>query len=124
MPNIDRILQASSAIAPASRAAAAWGRILEKPSSIVIVRGKNSTALAVQTVRIEYSDSGGFGETQGKGGMIATQREVTVFGIRDHAKLADTNIQRGDLFTYEEQQFRVRDVVLTIGEIQAHCEAS
>jgi len=100
-----------------NRAADAWQRINDKPASIVLVR--NGTALAAQTVRVEYdrgaSEMGDAGQSSNRG--------VVVFGVRGHAALSDTDIQRGDRFVYEGAQFRVVDVVYTTGEVQAMCEA-
>lgn len=103
-----------------ARAAAAWSRIQEKPSSVVIVRG-TSTTLAAQTVRLEYSGNQP-AEPSGGAGMSSKQT-VILFGIRGHETEADTNVQRGDRFAVSGVQYRVVAMVQTIGEVQATCEA-
>lgn len=117
-PNIDNIVGTGNAIGAGARAAAAWARICEKPTSITIKRA--STTLDAQTVRVEFSSS--VRDVQGKSGM-SSQRDVIVFGIRNHDVLDDTDIQRGDLFALDSGRYRVVDLILTLGEVQARCEA-
>jgi len=47
-----------------------------------------------------------------------------LFGIKDHPDEADSDVQRGDRFVLAETkvQYRVLDVVHTLGEVQARCE--
>lgn len=110
---------AGTAAAVSDRAAAAWARILEKPTVIRIKRG--NTTLAGQTVRLEYSNSQSNAEAVGGAGMSSMQQAV-VFGIRGHETEADTNIRRDDRFTADGLQFRVVSVIWQTGEIQAKCE--
>jgi len=119
--NVNALLTGET-IGPESRAADAWKRISEKPSSITIVRGVPKAAIAAQTVRVEYNSGNTGLENRGGAGVSSMQR-VTVFGIRDHDTLADTDIRRDDQFAYDGLIFRVISVVKTIGEIQAKCEA-
>jgi hypothetical protein len=117
MPNITMIVGGGET-SDAERAADAWRRINDKPTSVVLVRGQ--TTLAAQIVRVEYSEE----EREiGGGAGISSRRLVIVFGVKDHPEVADTNIQRDDRFAYNDQQFRVLDVVFTLGEKQARCEA-
>lgn len=102
----------------AERAQAAWERIQDKASSVIIVRG--NTTLTAQTVRLEYGNQTA-SEVSGGAGTSSNQ-DLIVFGIRDHATLDDTNIQRGDRFAISGVQYRVMAVVKTTGEVQAHCE--
>jgi hypothetical protein len=104
---------------PQRRAADAWKRIKDKPSSLVLVRNKVSRD--AQTVRVEISN--GTAERGGNAGQSA-MREAIVFGVRDHRdpSVPNTDIQRGDLFTLSGAQYRVMTVVHTIGEIQAVAE--
>jgi hypothetical protein len=118
MPNMPLWFSVLDAI-PA-RAADAWKRINDKPSSIVLVR--KGTARPAQTVRVEYDRGTGVGSEVGDAGK-SSRRGVIVFGIRGHETLPDTDIQRGDQFTLDGAQFKVIDVVHTLGEIQASCEA-
>lgn len=81
-----------------------------------------STTLAAQTVRIEPAVTGG-NEMTGAGGRF-TGRPVTIFGVRDHPDdaVADTDIAKGYRFTHEGSDYRVKDVSLYPGEIQAFAE--
>jgi hypothetical protein len=101
------------------RAVDAWKRINDKPVSITVNR--NGTALATQTVRVEYSESERVitGEANG----MSAVRDVVVFGVKNHPSVTDTNLQYGDLFAYDGQIFKVVFVISSIGEIQANCEA-
>lgn len=102
------------------RAADAWTRISEKPSSIVIVRGNAN--LAAQTVRIEMNNT--TNQVTGAGNTIVSVQRATIFGVRDHATVADTDIKKGDRFKWEEMIFRVLSVIPQTGEIQALCEVT
>jgi hypothetical protein len=54
----------------------------------------------------------------------APTRRVVVFGIRGHESLADTDLQEGYRFVYLGDEYRVNDLILTHGEVQALCEAT
>lgn len=110
-------------IEAAERAADAWSHILEKPTSIVLVRGKNTT-LAAQTVRIEFTSTTRGTEVEGQGGGQSSNQSVVIFGVRDHPTIPDTNIERDDRFRADGIFFRVTDVVKTIGQIQANADAN
>lgn len=107
----------------ADRADAAWIRISEKPTAIVIVRssGKTKAALAAQTVRLEYDYPSNY-ESKGAAGASSKQA-VTVFGIVGHDMEGDTNIRRDDQFSADGLLYRVVSITRTQGEIQAKCEA-
>jgi hypothetical protein len=49
---------------------------------------------------------------------------VTLFGIRNHSTLPDTNMAEGYRFVYAGDQYRIEDVILQIGEVQAIAEAT
>lgn len=102
-----------------SRAAAAWRRIQDKPTSVTF-RQPDGTDLAAQTVRLEYDDS--VSESESPAGQGAV-RKLVIFGIRNHATLADTDVAEGYRFNYLDDAYRVVDVIYTIGEVQAICEA-
>lgn len=110
----------TDALPDADRAVAAWRRILDKPTVITIVR--EATALAEQTVRLEFTSSTIGSEYEGGAGASGHQTAI-VFGIKGHPGEDDTNIQRDDLFTVDGRHFRVVSTIKTIGEIQAMCEA-
>jgi len=109
----------SGGISQAQRAADAWARINRDPHSIIIVR--DGTPLAAQTMRVEYSTSVNVSVGDGMGRSAMT--EVWLLGIRNHATLSDTDIQRDDRFALDGQTFRVETVMHLPGEIQAKGEA-
>jgi hypothetical protein len=102
-------------IDPAFRAARAWLRINDKPSSITIVRD-GVADLAAQTVRVEVNP---IGETVSPALGSLGQGSVTVYGIRQHATLPDTDIRRGDRFLLGGRVYRITNVIDTLGERQA-----
>lgn len=104
------------AIDEASRAADAWRVIQRSPDSITIDRGTDTT-LSAQTVAIEYGNTST--ESRSDGAGQTSQSDVIVFGIRNHATLTDTDIEQGDQFEWNGHFFRVVEVRLLPGEIQA-----
>ena len=100
-------------------AARAWSLIQRKPQNIVLQRG--TTSLAAQTVRVTYSTE----ETpiEGMGGAQGSRRDVVVFGVKNHPTVTDTDIKRGDKFSYEDRLFKITDVITNLGSIQATGEA-
>lgn len=106
----------------AERAALAWRRIEDKPSEITLMRETASPQwLAPQTVRLETSNSRDGEGTSPVG--IEGQQHLIVYGIRDHATLPDTDIERNDRFWLDGKGYEVRLIITTIGEIQAVAEA-
>lgn len=120
MPSLDAILSSGIPINEAHRAALAWRRISEKPTSITIRRAGSS--LGEQTVRIEFSEASN--QRKGASGEGAV-RDVIIFGVRNHSDddIADTDIKPSDRFVYLNVEYQVRDLVTTLGEVQAHAEA-
>jgi len=120
MVDLDAILSAGSPINVSHRATLAWRRISDKPTSITIKRG--TSTLGAQTVRIEYSE----GMTQ-QNGISASPavRDLIVFGVRNHpdTDIDDTDIRAKDRFVIGSVEYQVRDLVLTLGEVQARAEA-
>lgn len=108
-------------LSAASRAALAWRRINDRPTSVVLIR--NGAALTAQTMRVESDNTATWQEGQ----LVATSvQKVTLFGIRDHDTLADTNIARGDRFSLTDHpgaMFEVLSLLTPPGEVQAICEA-
>jgi hypothetical protein len=103
----------------ALRAAAAWHRIQDKPSSIAFKPVSGAT-LSAQTIRVE-SDSNASPSVSAAG--AAPRRRVVIFGIRNHATLANTNLAEGYRFVYLNDEYRIVDIILTLGEIQGIAEA-
>lgn len=105
-----------------ARAAEAWARISERPTTITIRRGAET--LEPQTVRVEFGDSAreDLDVRRGLNVMPGVQRAV-VFGVRNHPTVADSDIQRGDRFVVGATEFEVMAVIPAPGEVQAICEA-
>lgn len=108
-----------STINAADRAADAWARIQRDPTSVQFMR--IGTLQPAQTVRIVISSSS-IRETDGSSGATVTRMTVIVFGIQDHATLADTDMQIGDRFFLETQEYEIRTVVAANGERQGFAE--
>lgn len=113
----------SAADEETGRAVDAWQRISEKPTSIALKRD-DGTAVAAQTVRVEWSSTsgGGSGEKTGPGGASSV-RYGTLFGVLNHPFEDDTDIRRGDRFALNGYQYKIVDVLVTLGELQGRFEA-
>jgi hypothetical protein len=102
------------------RAALAWRRINDKPSSVVFKTPAGAT-LSAQTIRVE-SDSSASAATSEAG--MAPTRKIVLFGVRNHATVADTIVDEGYRFVSGGDEYRVVAIVNTLGEVQALAEAS
>lgn len=113
----------SSALIPSAtaeqRAARAWARINHKPTSVVF-KDQAGTKLSAQTVRIESNNTST--ESTSAAGKAA-RRGVVVFGVRDHATVTDTDMEKGYRFVYAGSEYQIQSVILTLGEIQGLAEA-
>jgi hypothetical protein len=105
-----------SPLSAAQRAINAWLRIGDKPSSITIYR--NAVAQTAQTVRLEFDD-GTKQDTLSKAGGTTNERELVIFGVKDHPTITATNLQDDDTFSYENQNYQVKGVINLPGEVQA-----
>ena len=101
------------AINAGDRARRAWLRILRRPSSVQFIR--KGIALTAQTVRIEKGSGGSLVETS-KG--LVTVQTITIYGIRSHPALADTDMKRLDRLVVDGEEYTIESVVLQEGEIQ------
>lgn len=119
--NFDHWVGSRRRIDTRSRAARAWARIQDRPAVVSIVRNADTT-LAAQTVRIEPSDQRTIREVTGGAGTSGRQT-IVVFGVRDHESVADTNIDRDDTFQHGNKFYRVVQINLFPGEVQALAEA-
>lgn len=119
MPDVTTWLLDTEAIDPEPRAVLAWRRINDKPSSVSFRTAAGAT-LAAQTVRLEH-DSRASQPVSAAG--PAAVRAVTIFGVRQHPTVTDTNVAAGYRFILDGEEYRVVDVVKTLGEVQAYCEA-
>jgi hypothetical protein len=112
-------------ISNAARAERIWAKIQRKPSSVVFTKPATNdgagnvtpaATLAAQTVRATSDNRASL--VAGLAGA-APQRHLVVFGIKDHATLADTDINEGYTFTYDGDTYRVVDTVAVPGGVQA-----
>lgn len=149
MPTLAAWLGDTEAIPAGPRAALAWRRILDKPTSVAF-RTPTGTELAEQTVRIEVDnratmDSSAAGD--------APKMTAIVYGVRDYPLgeatgegqqpiglllalthtveaevgaviVADTVMAEGYRFIYAGDQYRIDDIILQIGEIQGVATAT
>lgn len=118
MPDFDVYFGDDEGIDAESRAFDSWNRIKRDPTIIDIIR--NTTTLAAQTVRVEFS---GTGEEGANAAGRSGRQRVVVFGVVDHPTITDTNIQARDRFALNKVQYEVITVVFNPGDIQAYCEA-
>lgn len=102
------------------RAALAWRRINDKSSSIAF-RTPTGTTLAAQTLRVESDNRASMSESAAG---AAPTRKVIVFGIRNHATLADSDIKEGYRCVISNDEYRCVDVIDTLGERQGVFEAT
>ena len=111
-------LSNTEAIDEERRAVDAWRRISRAPVTIkVITLDKRVTP--EQIVRIEY-DERQF-EKEGMTNRTGTNR-ITVFGVRNHPTIDDTDLRRGDEFVHLNARYRIISVSPYPGEIQALSE--
>lgn len=102
------------------RAADAWKRIQEKPSTITL-RTAAGANRAAQTLRLEVDNRASVGESAAG---VAPRMNVILYGVRGHATLTDTAMAEGDRFVYAGDQYTIRDIILQVGEIQGIAEAT
>jgi len=101
------------------RAAVAWRRINDKPSSVAFRTPAGST-LSAQTVRIEPDSSAGMATSESGAGQV---RKAVVFGVRNHATQSDTVMDDGYRFVLDGDEYRCVGILKTLGEIQGYFEA-
>ncbi len=104
----------------ATRAVLAWNRISRKPTSVVFKK-PDGTSTATQTVRIEPYSTSDVEATDVSG--TTESRRYIVLGVRNHPTVPDTDINVGYMFGINKERFRVVDLILQPGEIQAVCES-
>ena len=98
------------------RAAAAWRRINDKPSSVAF-RTPSGTTLSAQTVRIEPDSSAGMATSEAGAGQV---RKAVVFGVLNHATQSDTVMDDGYRFVLDGDEYRCVGILKTLGEIQGY----
>jgi hypothetical protein len=119
MPKLENLQRSDLRMTAAARAADAWQRIQDKPTSITIRR--NGTAQTAQTVRIEFDDTATERITDNVSVGLQT---LIVFGVRGHATVTDTDIKPGDKFIAAKKEYEVLSLIHTTGEIQAIARAT
>lgn len=105
------------------RAALAWKRIQDKPSSVTFYDPNTEAAIAAgeQTVRLEY-DNEAKPLTENLVSGQSPRRLLTILGVRDHASVTDTDVEMGYRFRLSGIDYRVIDVITVPGEVQATAE--
>lgn len=98
------------------RAAVAWRRINDKPSSVAFRTPAGST-LSAQTVRIEPDSSAGMATSESGAGQV---RKAVVFGVLNHATQSDTVMDDGYRFVLDGDEYRCVGILKTLGEIQGY----
>lgn len=91
--------------------------IAERPSTIVITRNLDDGTVVTmppQVVRIEVvqsiRDSG-----ENRDALIEVSKQYTVgMGYKSHPTIPDTDVQRGDLFYYQNRQYEVQQRIDTL----------
>lgn len=101
------------------RAALAYARILDKPSSVAF-KTPAGTVLTAQTVRLESDNSASLAESEAG---RAPRRKLIIFGVRNHATVTDTDMAEGYRFVSGNDEYKVVDIIETLGEVQGIAEA-
>lgn len=121
MPTLDGWLGVTDDIVvmtAAQRATLEWRRIQDRPTSVVLNRA--GSAQPAQTMRIEYNNSSA---NFVDGTLVRTSKQnLTLFGVRSHPTVTNTDIQKGDRFTINGAQYEVKSLLTPPGECQAICE--
>ena len=124
MPNLAKWLNSGNELAglPIAttqyRAALAWRRINDNPTSVEL-RTLAGADLAAQTVRLDWDNSASM--AQGEAGAAAV-RKLTMLGVKGHATVADTVIEVGYTFKLNGESLRCVHVIPQIGQIEAEFE--
>lgn len=111
----------TEAIAETERATLAWSRIQDKPSTVSF-KTTTGAILGAQTVRIEPDDKA---TAEGsESGMTGHMRYCIIFGVINHDTVTDTDMEEGYRFVLNNDEYRVMDVLITLGSIQGNAESS
>lgn len=99
------------------RAAHAWRRLHDKfePVTSVAFKTAAGVTLAAQEVRIEVDNRASMSSSAAGS---APRMTLIVYGVRNHATIADTIMEEGFRFILGSDEYRCIDVILTLGEIQ------
>lgn len=99
------------------RAAHAWRRIHDKeePPTSITLRTAAGVDRAAQTVRIEVDNRA---SVIGSAAGSVPKMGLIVYGVRNHATLADTIMAEGDRFVLNGDSYRIEDVIDNPGDRQ------
>jgi hypothetical protein len=100
------------------RAGRNWLLIQRDPISITVDRA--GTQLPAQTVRFAYPKND---EIKIDVDTRTEKLTVTIYGVKDHAVIADTDLQQGDRFWIDGLEYEVRAVTPTPGGLEALADA-
>lgn len=113
-------------IDPTARAKRVWAKIQRKPTSIAFTKPRvvtktastPETTLAAQTVRVVADNRAT--PVEGVAGAAPT-RAVIIYGVKDHPDpaVADTDVEIGYMASIDGKHYRVVDVLLVPGGVQA-----
>lgn len=109
MPDIDAWLGAGTSLADENRAGDTARTIADKPSTIVVLR--RGVALPAQVVRIDTAGSPAV--TQGENTTMARTMAI-VLGYKNHATIADTDLERSDRFMLDGVLYDVRQILPSV----------
>lgn len=121
MSDFNSWLSDTEPISEPDRAALAYSRILDKPS-VVAFKTPADVVLAAQTVRVEPDDRAS--DMRDSAGMTGPMRYCVIFGVVNHDTITDTDMQEGYRFILDNDEYRITDVIVTLGSIQGNAESS
>lgn len=97
-------------------------RIAQRPTSITVVSRLAGALPGAQTVRLEPLSA-----PREQAGSVGVQVDagILILGYKDHPTIADTDVQRGDRFLYEDRMYTVTGIIPnTPDRVLAVAEAS
>lgn len=121
MSDFNLWLSDTEPITEPERAALAYSRILAKPTVVTFLKPSGAT-LAAQTVRVEPDDKAT--DMMGGDGMTGPMRYCVIFGVVNHDTITDTDMQEGYRFILDNDEYRITDVIVTLGSIQGNAESA
>lgn len=105
----------------AARAIAAWQRIQDRPTTLIVRR--TGAALAAQTVRVDYTVGGREDEdVELNPHSLPGIARVLIYGVRGHATQPDTDLRRGDRAVIMGGEVEIVAVAFPPGELIATAE--
>jgi hypothetical protein len=89
---------------------------------VVAFQTPAGATLANQTVRVEPDDRAS--DMKDSAGMTGPMRYCVIFGVVNHDTITDTDMQEGYRFILDNDEYRITDVIVTLGSIQGNAESS